>query len=77
MTLPLLKIPVEVYRTNITSSAAAQRLKAELLRQFPECLVDFDLEDCDHILRVEGVVDSEMIQGIALQMDICIEELTD
>lgn len=45
---------VEVFRTTVQRTGDAETLVALLLRRFPDCAVNFDLEDCDHILRVEG-----------------------
>ncbi|HOZ86172.1 MAG TPA: hypothetical protein PL029_00375 [Bacteroidia bacterium] len=46
--------PVEIFRTNVLNSLQAQVLIAELLRRFPWYRINFDLEDRDRILRVEG-----------------------
>jgi hypothetical protein len=45
---------VEVYRTNVRHKRAAKRLLSVLSAQFPMFSINFDLEDCDKILRVEG-----------------------
>ncbi|WP_344974999.1 hypothetical protein [Compostibacter hankyongensis] len=45
---------VEVFRTNVGGMPEAQKLLALLLRHFPDTKINFDLEDCDRILRVEG-----------------------
>ncbi len=45
---------VEVFSTNVEVSAQGDVLVQELLAQFPESKINFDLEDCDKILRVEG-----------------------
>ena len=44
---------VEVFKTNITCIDQAERLACLLIGHFPETRIDFDLEDCDRILRVE------------------------
>ncbi len=49
-----MKTMVEVFKTNITSSHIADLLTIELQRLFPLSAVNFDLDDCDNILRVEG-----------------------
>jgi len=45
---------VEVFRTNVRHKRQAKTLLNEITRQFPLLKVNFDLEDCDKILRVEG-----------------------
>ena len=52
---------VEVFRTNVTSHVQANLLIDHMRDAFKDYEVNFDLEDCDNILRVEyqdGVVDS-------------------
>ncbi|MEI2748217.1 MAG: hypothetical protein V9E88_05600 [Ferruginibacter sp.] len=46
---------VEVFKTNITDAVLAGELLKELDRLIPQTRINFDLEDCDHVLRVEGV----------------------
>lgn len=46
---------VEVFKTNVMRKAAANRLIAQLALLFPGSRVNFDLEDCDKVLRVEGL----------------------
>ncbi|HWV68689.1 MULTISPECIES: hypothetical protein [Chitinophaga] len=45
---------VEVFVTNVKRVAAAKEIVALLLRNFPDSKINFDLEDCDKVLRVEG-----------------------
>lgn len=45
---------VEVYKTNVRHKRQAKRLLGVLSEQFPMFSINFDLEDCDKILRVEG-----------------------
>jgi len=44
---------VEVFSTNVEEQAHAERLVALLLMHFPGGKINFDLQDCDRILRVE------------------------
>jgi hypothetical protein len=46
---------VEVFKTNVQEHAQAAVLSASLARELP-CRINFDLEDCDRILRIEGDV---------------------
>ena len=45
---------VEVFKTNITKYKSAKDVRQELLRLYPNSIIDFDLDDCDKILRVEN-----------------------
>ena len=46
---------IEVFKTNVKSRAAAEQLAARLKLLFPDSRVNFDLEDCDRVLRIEGI----------------------
>ena len=43
---------VEVFKTNIADPERAQWLVDQIERNFASCKVNFDLDDCDRILRV-------------------------
>jgi hypothetical protein len=45
---------VEVFKTNVRHKKQAKTLLGVLAKQFPLFRINFDLEDCDKILRVEG-----------------------
>lgn len=45
---------VEVFKTNISSPRKALELIDILNQHFPYHKINFDLEDCDRILRIEG-----------------------
>ncbi|MEC5145562.1 hypothetical protein [Chitinophaga sp. 212800010-3] len=45
---------VEVFKTNVQRSSAAKEIISVLLRNFPGSKINFDLDDCDKVLRVEG-----------------------
>jgi hypothetical protein len=47
---------VEVFKTNIYAEGASEKIIEILYDHFPECKINFDLNDCDKILRIEGVV---------------------
>jgi hypothetical protein len=48
---------VEVFKTNVYSRVDASSLALNLVRQFNHYKVNFDLDDSDHILRIESVND--------------------
>ena len=45
---------VEVFKTNVQERKQATLLFEVLAKHFPLFKINFDLEDCDKILRVEG-----------------------
>ena len=46
---------VEVFQTNVSQPHQAKSLITQLLQHFPDSKINFDLDDCDRILRVEGL----------------------
>ena len=53
---------VEIFKTNVTEHSQAEKIIALLKMRFPYHSVNFDLHDCDKILRVKG--DSVLINEI-------------
>lgn len=49
-----LQAMVEVFITNVHEQAHALQLVALFNKCFPGRRVNFDLEDCDRVLRIEG-----------------------
>ncbi|MFZ5971390.1 MAG: hypothetical protein ACOYXA_07335 [Bacteroidota bacterium] len=47
-------LDIEVFRTSVGSRAEAQRITDLLLTRFPELKINFDLDDCDRVLRIES-----------------------
>jgi hypothetical protein len=45
---------IEVFKTNVETAGEANNLVEMLKRHFPATRINFDLQDCDKILRVEG-----------------------
>lgn len=45
---------IEVFKTNVKRKSDAGKIIATLLQHFPSSKINFDLSDCDKILRVEG-----------------------
>lgn len=69
---------VNIYKTNVELPALAGRLVGILSRQFPELGFNFDLEDVDRILRVEGQkIDSCALIKILNEQGFDCEELLD
>lgn len=45
---------VEVFKTNVQRKAESKKLLCILSEAFPSCKINFDLSDCDKVLRTEG-----------------------
>ena len=45
---------IEIFKTNVENARQAAALLAVLHHRFPAAEINFDLEDCDRILRVKG-----------------------
>jgi len=45
---------IEVFKTNVEETVRAKEIVNILLEHFPDNKINFDLHDCDKILRVEG-----------------------
>jgi hypothetical protein len=48
------KMMVEVFKTNVRRKAHSKKLLSVLSNAYPSHKINFDLSDCDKILRVEG-----------------------
>jgi len=55
---------VEVFKTNVQKKAQSKMLLCILSEAFPSFKINFDLSDCDKVLRVEG--DNMEVLGIMI-----------
>ncbi len=69
---------VEVFKTDIKETSVADHLIFELLLLFPVAQINFDLEDCDHILRIKAKsVCIKTVQKLFSEKGIYCEPLAD
>jgi hypothetical protein len=68
-------IMVEVFKTNIEDLPTAEQISGQLYRKFPNYRVTFDLEDCDHILRVESNTSPVEVDGVIKTVQYCAVEI--
>jgi hypothetical protein len=66
---------VEVFKTNVSNGRQATAIVNLLKKHFPGCRINFDLMDCDKILRVEGKIFSpdkiiELVKGKGFECEI-------
>jgi len=45
---------VEVFKTNVEQVEHSEMLIDQIINQIPNSQINFDLEDCDKILRIEA-----------------------
>lgn len=45
---------VEVFKTNVTDREVANKIISDLSIALPQSKINFDLTDCDNILRIES-----------------------
>lgn len=71
---------VEVFRTSIDTESKADCILEHLQTAFPHGKINFDLEDCDNILRVETKeydIDANAIIALVIELGHEIEVLSD
>ena len=69
---------VEVFRTNVQTSSQGNQLLRELAVLLPHCKINFDLGDCDRILRIEGdgiipLRIQQLLTGLGFQCELLEE----
>ncbi len=64
---------VEIFKTNITDGVQAGLILQLLKEQCPQYKANFDLEDCDRILRIESdwVENEKILSLMHLQGYVC------
>ncbi|MFT3703949.1 MAG: hypothetical protein QM802_16405 [Agriterribacter sp.] len=71
---------IEIYKTNVQNSTQGKRLINALHTLFPFYRANFDLHDCDNILRIEstaGIIDDENIIRVMETYGFVAEPLPD
>ena len=70
---------VEVFRTNVADPERAKWLVAQIERNFTNCRVNFDLDDCDRILRVvlDENIPSDLLIDLLKNIGCIAEALPD
>jgi hypothetical protein len=70
---------VEVFKTNVNGSLHAKHLVNVIQYYFNDYKVNFDLDDCDRILRIEapGTIDVNSVVGLLTDLGVTVEVLLD
>lgn len=58
---------VEVFKTTVKNEVESEQVIAVLQKVFANARINFDLEDCDNILRIEAdIIDTNLVSSILL-----------
>jgi hypothetical protein len=70
---------VEFFKTDVADPERAKWLVGQIERNFASCKVNFDLDDCDRILRVvfEGKIQSDLLIDLLKDIGCKAEVLPD
>jgi hypothetical protein len=67
---------IEVFKTNVEQIEHSEMLIDQIINQIPNSQINFDLEDCDKILRIEAEnVSNQIIIEILFQNGYYAEAL--
>lgn len=55
---------IEIYKTNVKTKAQSNRVIQQLNNRFSGATVNFDLQDCDKILRVSGIAACDTVNVV-------------
>lgn len=68
---------IKVFKTNISDRKRADQVISMLKDGYPEFMITIDTEDCDNVLRVQGLhmFSAEDIMDNILVMGFVVEEM--
>jgi hypothetical protein len=68
---------IEIFRTNVTGRNQAEIILNKIHSAFPGYIANFDLDDCDHVLRVDSqtsmlcnVTIIQLLQRLGFEADV-------
>ncbi|MBW3520432.1 hypothetical protein [Flavobacterium sp. NKUCC04_CG] len=66
---------VRIFKTNVSNLIQGNHIMRSLLAHYPNSVINFDLEDCDNILRVDarGVQSEDIVSQLQNLGFQCIE----
>ncbi|MBA2407785.1 MAG: hypothetical protein H0V65_07325 [Chitinophagales bacterium] len=71
---------IEVFKTNVIDTGQANMLVDQINKNFTDYRANFDLQDCDNILRVKcitGLIQSSLLINLLREFGFNAEILTD
>lgn len=73
---------IEVFKTNVKNPEQAKLLMERIHEYFPDYKANFDIEDCDRILRVKSISENvnihliiEFLQKAGCKAEVLLDEL--
>ncbi|HLK28253.1 MAG TPA: hypothetical protein VKT28_06710 [Puia sp.] len=66
---------IEVFKTNVQQTNQAKKIISLLNHYFPDSKINFDLEDCDKVLRIDSprIIPAEIINTVRANGFLCEE----
>jgi hypothetical protein len=66
---------IEVFKTNVSKTRQATKIIGLLQINFPDSRINFDLSDCDKVLRIDSqrITPAEVIKTLTSNGFICEE----
>ncbi|ABG57969.1 hypothetical protein [Cytophaga hutchinsonii] len=55
---------IEIFKTSVQNDLQAMVVKKLLLKQNPSLEINFDLEDCDKILRIKNIKNTDDMSSV-------------
>jgi tRNA G26 N,N-dimethylase Trm1 len=69
-------ILIEIFKTNVTDKQASKKVLHLLENSYPHLKINFDLDDCDKVLRIQGSYFSpNLIIELLLKMGYSCERM--
>lgn len=71
---------IEVFKTNVTTTQQAQEILNRIQQSFPDYTATFDLEDCDHVLRIKSkreIIKAQAVMSLLKNIGVDAEILPD
>lgn len=73
---------IEVFKTNVENGEQAKLLIERIHEYFPDYHANFDMEDCDRILRIKSITENvninlmiEFLQKAGCKAEVLLDEL--
>jgi hypothetical protein len=67
---------IEIFKTNVSNKKLAAKILRTLRARLPGCVFNFDLEDCDRILRVQSDGMPLCLNEIIIVVEECSVEIS-
>lgn len=72
---------IEIFKTSVSDGYYAKLLLRKIHARFPQCIANFDLTDCDRILRVQNAGDLNandiisVVRGFGYEAEILPDQI--